>query len=165
MSDPTNLTELYIEELQDLWSANDQMKAVVEEMAEVAADSTLADRLRKSVKGIQKHTDLLKTLLEDAGGETSKEHCKGMEGLVKEARKHAVKAKLEGAVRDVAIIAQFQRMSHYGLAGFGTAKAYAEALGKGGHAGKLDKAVQDIHKSDDYMSDLAQRSKTLQAAA
>ena len=109
MSDPRNLNELYIEELQDLWSANSQMSDVVEEMAGVASDKKLADQFRQSVKGIRKHTETLKQLIEDAGGECKKEHCKGMEGLTKEARKHVVKSDSEGAVRDVAAIAQFQR--------------------------------------------------------
>lgn len=165
MSDPANLTELYREELQDLWSANDQMKKVVLDMAGKAGDGKLADRLRKSADGIQAHTDMLKDLLQEAGGELEKEHCRGMEGLVREARKHAVEADLDGAVRDVAIIAQYQRMCHYGISGFGTAKAYAEALGKTEAAGKLERAVGHIYESDDYMSDLAERSKNLQAAA
>lgn len=165
MSDPGNLTELYVEELQDLWSANDQMKKVVLDMAGKADDGKLAERLRKSADGIQAHTDMLKGLLQDAGAEQAKEHCRGMEGLVREARKHALEADLDGPVRDVAIIAQFQRMCHYGIAGFGTARAYAEALGKDGASRKLEEAVRHIHESDDYMSDLAERSKNLQAAA
>jgi ferritin-like metal-binding protein YciE len=165
MSDPTNLSDMYVEELQDLWSANDQMKRVVKELADAASDAQLAERLRKSVDGIQAHTDQLKALLDEAGGEMSKEHCKGMEGLVKEARKHALEEDLEGPVRDVAIIAQYQRMCHYGLAGFGTAKAFADALGKREHAQRLETMLEHIYESDDYMSDLAERSKNLEAAA
>lgn len=164
MADPENLTGLYVEELQDLWSANDQMKRIVTEMAAAAEDGELAERLRGSAEGVQKHTDLLKRLLEDAGAETSKEHCKGMEGLVREARKHALEARLDGPLRDVAIIAQYQRMCHYGIAGFGTARAYAEALGKQGAAQELERALAHIHQSDDYMSELAERSKNLEAA-
>ena len=164
MSDPQTLSELYLEELQDLWSANDQMVRVVKDMADAVSDSKLKDKLSASVKGIQKHTDLLKSLIEDAGGECEPEHCKGMEGLVKEARKHAVDADNEGAVKDVAAIAQFQRMSHYGIAGFGTAKAFAEALGYKDAAVKLDEATEDIYECDDYMSELAERSRNLEAA-
>ena len=163
MSDPRNLNELYIEELQDLWSANSQMSVVVEEMAGVASDKKLADQFTQSVKGIRKHTETLKQLIEDAGGECKKEHCKGMEGLTKEARKHAVKSDSEGAVRDVAAIAQFQRMSHYGIAGFGSAAAYADALGKDDAASKLKQATDEIYGCDEYMSDLAKRSRNLEA--
>lgn len=165
MSDPKNLTEMYIEELQDLWSANDQMKDVVKELAKAAGDEKLAVRLSKSAEGIQQHTDILRSLIQDAGGKKSKEHCKGMEGLVEEARKHGIETDAEGAVRDVAIIAQYQRMCHYGIAGFGTAKAFAQALGREEDVKKLDRALDAIYESDGYMSDLAERSRNLDALA
>lgn len=159
-----NLQDMYVGELSDLWSANEQMTKVVEEMADVAEDAKLAERLRRSAEGIQKHSELLQDLLDEIGAERGKEHCKGMEGLVQEARKHAVEANLSGAVRDVAVIAQYQRMCHYGIAGFGTAKAYAEALGRSQDAIQLDEALEKIYESDDYFSELAQRSKNLKAA-
>jgi ferritin-like metal-binding protein YciE len=164
MSAPSNLEDVYHEELQDLWSANDQMIKAVEKMAGKAGDARLRQRLEKSVGGIQKHTDEIKQLLEASGGELSKEHCKGMEGLVKEALKHAVDEKFDDSdVRDVVIVAQFQRMSHYGIAGFGTAAAYAEALGRTQDARKLDRITKEIYKSDENMTDLAERSVNLQA--
>lgn len=161
----TTLNDLYIEELQDLWSANDQMSQVVSTMADKASDSKLADRLASAKDGIDRHTNLLKDLLEDTEAEMKKEHCKGMEGLVKEARKHAVDSDLEGAALDVAIIAQYQRLCHYGIAGFGTTKAFAEALGKGEAVQKLEGALDKIYQSDDFMTDLAERSRNVDAVA
>ena len=161
----TTLKDLYIEELQDLWSANDQMSDVVSAMADKASDSKLADRLSSAKNGIDQHTRLLKSLLEDTDAEVKKEHCKGMEGLVKEARKHALDSDISGAALDVAIIAQYQRLCHYGIAGFGTAKAFAEALGKDDAAQKLDQALDNIYESDEFMTELAERSRNVDAAA
>lgn len=163
MSTPQNLKDLYLEELQDLWSANDQMVRVVREMADVVVDETLKSRLQRTVGGIEMHTVTLKDLIGDVGGELKKEHCKGMEGLVREALHHAVEMKAPDEVRDVAAIAQFQRMSHYGLAGFGTAAAYAEALGYKDAAIKLNRATSEIYSSDEYMTYLAERSQNLEA--
>ena len=166
MSDaPESLEDIYEHELQDLWSANDQMKKVVEQLAKKATDSDLKNRLEKSVQGIQKHTDTIKSLLEDFGGEVSKEHCKGMEGLCKEAVKHCIEeAPEDGAVLDVLIAAQYQRMTHYGICGFGTAKAYAEALGEEDHVEQLDEATADIYAADENMTHLAEMSLNLAAA-
>jgi ferritin-like metal-binding protein YciE len=92
------------------------------------------------------------------------EYCKGMEGLVKEATKHVTQeAPSDGQLLDVVIIAQYQRMSHYGLAGFGTAAAYAKALGMKDDHTKLADIVSDIYKGDEYATTLA--VKTEQAAA
>ncbi|WP_299655683.1 DUF892 family protein [uncultured Jannaschia sp.] len=159
----STLKDLYEEELQDLWSANDQMAKAVSKMSSKASDKSLAERLEKAKDGIDKHTEMLKSLLDAAGLKVQKEHCKGMEGLVEEARKHALDSDLEGAVLDVAIIAQYQRMCHYGMAGFGTAKAFAEALGEDDATQKLDRALDKIYGSDEFMSDLAERSRNLEA--
>ena len=60
----------------------------------------------------------------------SKENCKGIEGLVNEANAHGIDQDLSDKVRAVAAIAEYQRMSHYGIADFGNAKAFAGALSR-----------------------------------
>jgi ferritin-like metal-binding protein YciE len=163
MSAPQNLQDCYIEELADNWSANDQMEKVVRKLADAAGDKKLGDRLRQSAEGIARHTEIIKSLLSDLG-ENQKEHCRGMEGLVKEATKHALDAKIDDPdVRDVVIISQYQRMCHYGICGFGTAKALAQALGNQDHVARLDKLTAEIYDADSNMTDLAERSVNLQA--
>lgn len=165
MSKPENLEDLYVDELKDLWSANDQMSRVLKKVGKKASDKTLAAMLEKSQAGITKHTDVLKELIKAQGEKTSKEHCKGMEGLVTEAKKHLVEeAPDKGPVYDALLIAQYQRMSHYGIAGFGTAKAYAEALGLKDAVKQLDKATAEIYGGDEYGTKLAETSVNLQAA-
>jgi ferritin-like metal-binding protein YciE len=157
MSAPTSLREVYLDEMQDLWSANDQMVRAAQQLTGQASDPKLKQMLEHSVGGIQKHTDVLKSLIQANGGETKPEHCKGMEGLVAEALKHGIKeAPSDGKLRDVQIIAQYQRMSHYGLAGFGSAAAYAKALGRSDDAAKLKQAVDEIYKGDTMASQLAE---------
>lgn len=165
MSKPENLEDLYVDELKDLWSANDQMHRTLKKLAKKVSDETLKDMLEKSQAGIEKHTEVLKDLIEAAGEKVSKEHCKGMEGLVTEATKHLTgeEAPEKGPVWDALMIAQYQRMSHYGIAGFGTAKAYAEALGEKDAVKKLDKATAEIYNGDEYGTKLAECSVNLEA--
>ena len=137
MSSASTLKDVYIEELRDLWSANDQMQRVMQSLSDKASDTTLKELLARSVSGIGQHTASLKSILEAQGGNVGKDHCKGMEGLVAEAKKHALEGEFDSQLRDIVIIAQYQRMSHYGLAGFGTAAAYANALGMKDDAAKL----------------------------
>jgi ferritin-like metal-binding protein YciE len=163
MSTSESLKDVYADELKDLWSANDQMTKVVKVMAGKAHDPKLKQALERSITGIQKHADTIKSLLTHSGEEAKSEYCKGMEGLVKEATKHVTtEAPDDDQLRDVVIIAQFQRMSHYGLAGFGTAAAYAKALGMKDDHTKLTNIVSEIHKGDEYATALA--AKTEQAA-
>ncbi len=161
----TDLNRIYTDELQDLWSANVQMQEVVDDMSEAVEDEKLSKRFKESADGIRIHADMLESLVQDAGAEKREARCKGMEGLVAEARRHALDDdSLDGQARDLAAIAHYQRMCHYGIAGFGTAKAYAEALGKADHAEKLDGALKRIYASDEYMTELAERSRMLNAA-
>ena len=92
-----------------------------------------------------------------------KEHCRGMEGLGREAKKHVLeKSSSDDRLNDLVIIAQYQRMSHYGLAGFGTAAAYARALGRSEDETALKSIVSDIYRGDEIASRLAER---IEAAA
>ncbi len=159
MSAPESLKELYADEMKDLWSANDQMARALTTLAGKTHDPELKKNLEASISGISKHSETLKSLIKEAGSEVEPEHCKGMEGLVKEALKHGVKeAPADGDLRDIEIIAQYQRMSHYGIAGFGSAAAYADALGMKDHVSKLKSIVSDIYKADEYASKLSHRA-------
>jgi len=166
MSAPENLTDLYTGELQDLWSANDQMARALKKITPKVSDSALKDMLTKSQAGIADHTQVLKSLLEDSDEKVTKEHCKGMEGLVTEAMKHITEeAPDKGPVLDAVIIAQYQRMTHYGIAGFGTAAAFAEALGLKKAVKALDKATKEIYNGDEYMTKLAESNVNIDAMA
>ena len=157
MSKIATLKELYVDELKDLWSANDQMARALTKIAPKATNAKLNSMLAASQSGIGKHTELLKSLIEAQDETVKKEHCKGMEGLAAEAIKHTVDdAPEKGAVLDAAIIAQFQRMTHYGITGFGTVAAFAKALGLSGDHGKLSSAVKDMYQSDELMTELAE---------
>ena len=164
MSTPEDLEDIYADELKDLWSANDQMKRVLKKITSKASDSALKEMLTKSQEGIERHTGVLKELIAAQDEKVSKEHCKGMEGLVEEATKHVLEeGPKKGPLLDVLIIAQYQRMTHYGIAGFGTAAAYAEALGLKDDAKKLNDATKEIYGGDEYMTKLAETSVNLQA--
>ena len=164
MSAPENLNDLYTGELQDLWSANDQMAKIVKKMSTMVSDSALKDMLIKSHGGINSHTEVLKGLLEESDAKVKKEHCKGMEGLVAEAVKHTMEeAPAKGPVLDAVIIAQYQRMTHYGIAGFGTAASFAETLGLKSATKALKQATKEIYGGDEYMTKLAEMTVNIDA--
>jgi len=164
MSTPETLEDVYADELKDLWSANDQMKKLLKKIASKATDSSLKEMVTTSQDGITKHTDLLKELIEGQDEKVSKEHCKGMEGLVAEATKHILEEGPDkGPVLDTIIIAQYQRMTHYGIAGFGTAAAYAKALGLKDDTKKLKDATKEIQSGDKMASQIADAAVNVKA--
>ncbi len=165
MASISNLQELYIDELKDLWSANDQMSRALKKIAPSATHGKLKSMLESAQGGITKHTELLKSLIQAQGGEVSKEHCRGMEGLAAEAIKHTVDdAPQNGPVLDAAIIAQYQRMTHYGITGFGTVAAFAKALKLSDDNARLKAAVKDMYSSDELLTELAEAAVNTAAA-
>ena len=164
MSEIANLSDVYINELKDLWSANDQMARAVKKMTSKATHPKLTQMLEASQTGIAGHTEMLKTLIGSHDAKVSKDHCKGMEGLVAEALKHTTEdAPEKGPVLDAVIIAQYQRMTHYGITGFGTAAAFSNALKLQDDNKKLKSAVKDMYRADELMTVLAEAAVNVDA--
>ena len=165
MATINSLLDLYVDELKDLWSANDQMQRALRKISPQATDGRLKSMLEKTPQGIATHTDLLKALIQNQDDDVAKEHCKGMEGLVAEAIKHTLdEGPAKGPLLDAAIIAQYQRMTHYGITGFGTVAAFAKALGLDDDERQLKAAVGDMHSADDLMSEIATSAVNTKAA-
>lgn len=156
MPSAISLDDLYVQELRDLISANEQMQRIVDQMSSRATNAKFKQLLEKSVTAIDKHTQTVRSLLKTGG---DGEQCRGMQGLVEEATRHALNADLPQELRDVAMVAQYQRMSHYGVAGFGTAAAYATALGHTADATQLRQIVSDIYRADEFSSQLAETAE------
>jgi ferritin-like metal-binding protein YciE len=166
MSPISNLSDLYIDELKDLWSANDQMGRALKKIEPKASHPMLKQMLERSQQGIAGNTDLLKALIANQGEKVSKEHCKGMQGLVVEALKHTIEdGPDKGPVLDAAIIAQYQRMTHYGITGYGTVAAFSKALKLKDDNTQLRAAVKELYEADSLMTELAEAAVNAKAAA
>lgn len=152
----STLKDLYIDQLQDLYSANRQALQATRELAEAANSGQLRTALEAGAEGIEQGMDQLKSLIEKHEANPRGEHCRGMEGLVAEARAHGVEADFaDEDVRDASIIAQYQRMTHYGISGYGTAAAFARRLGLAEDARVLGQCLEDTRGGDRKMTAIA----------
>lgn len=150
------LKDLYIDQLQDLYSANRQSLKVTRELCETASSDQLRDALEAGAEGIEEGAEQIKTLIENHDANPRGEHCKGMEGLVAEARAHGIDADIDDEdVRDASIIAQYQRMAHYGISGYGTAHAFARRLGLEEDARVLKTCLENTRDGDLHMTEIA----------
>lgn len=160
-----NLQDLYIDQLQDLWSANRQAATMVGKLCDAVGETRLREKLEKSQSRIAAHNARLEEIIRSYDRQPDAEHCKGMEGLVKEAAKHALEEEItDPAVRDAQVIAQYQRMTHYGIAVYGTCRALAAQLGRNDEAALLDEVLQDVKKGDAVMTEIAEGSVNRKAA-
>lgn len=159
------LKDLYIDQLQDLWSANRQARKVIEQFAEAANDRELCEKLQSGLKRIDEHNQRLEQIIRNYGASPTGEHCKGMEGLVAEAKKHALETEYTNEdVHDAQIIAQYQRMIHYGIAVYGTSRALADQLGFSEDVRILAEDLQNVKDGDKVMNRIAEESVNRRAA-
>jgi ferritin-like metal-binding protein YciE len=152
----STLKDLYIDQLQDLYSANRQALKATQELRDAASSAQLRTALSAGAEGIEQGMEHIKSLIENHDANPRGEHCRGMEGLVAEARAHGVEADFtDEDVRDASIIAQYQRMTHYGISGYGTVAAFARRLGLEEDAGVLAQCLEDTRGGDKKMTAIA----------
>ena len=161
-----DLKDVYIDQLQDLYSANKQSLEVTRKLAEAAEDSELKDALQAGADGIQQGMDAVAEIVRGHDADPEGEHCKGMEGLVNEAQAHALDEDFgDGAVRDAMIITQYQRMVHYALAGYGCVVAFAKRLDQQDDAKRLQTCLDNTYDGDRRMTEIATGDVNRAAAA
>jgi len=150
------LKDLYIDQLQDLWSANTQALDATVKLGRAATDENLSKALIAGVNGLQDGIQKIEEVCNRHGVNPSNEHCLGMQGIVDEAKAHALDAEIsDDNVRDAVIITQYQRMVHYGIAGYGCLVAFANRLGEDGDAAILQDCLDHTYSGDRTMTDIA----------
>jgi ferritin-like metal-binding protein YciE len=150
-----NLEDLFLHSLEDLYDAENQVMKALPKMAE----SAQADELKQSFKDhlemtrgqIERLDQIFKELKKPAQGK----HCKGMEGLIKEGDE-MIKEEMEPGVKDAALIAAAQKVEHYEISGYGTARSYAQALGHQNIAKMLDQSANEEGETDKLLTQIAE---------
>ena len=150
------LEDLYLEQLKDIFSANKQALDVTRDLANGATDKGLVEALNAGVDGIERGIEAIQSIAEGHDEDPNGSHCKGMEGLVSEARAHALEETMgEDATKDAMIITQYQRLVHYAIAGYGCLAAFAERLELDQDIGTLKRCLNASYDGDRTMSKLA----------
>lgn len=162
----STLNQIYIDQMQDIYSACKQSRAATQELHDAATDPALRDALAAGVVGIQDGMKTLSTILNAHGASPDGEFCRGMEGLVKEVHAHVLGEDFADTdLRDAMIVTQYQRMAHYAIAGYGCCKAFARRLDLSEDARQLDACLSASYDGDSTMSDLANGHINRAAAA
>lgn len=161
-----SLKDVYIDQLQDIYSADKQSLEATKSMLEKATDEKLKTALQNGVDGIGEGMETVEEIIKGHDEDPTGEFCKGMEGLVREVRAHVLNADFgDDDARDAMIIAQYQRMTHYGLAGYGCLVAFAKRLGLDAEADKLQTCLDNTYKGDREMTGIAMSGVNEAAAA
>ena len=159
-----SLKDLYIDELKDLYSAEKQIVKALPKMVKNATSPELkqafADHLEETEMQVQRLEQVFEMLEESPRGKK----CKGMEGLIEEA-KEILEEDAEAEVLDAGLISKAQHVEHYEIAGYGTVRTYARLLGFEDQAALLQESLDEEGAADQKLTQIAETSVNLQAEA
>jgi ferritin-like metal-binding protein YciE len=158
-----NLEQLFLQELRDLYDAEDQITEALPKMIEAAhypqLKNALQEHLEITRQQIQRLDQVFNILGEDASGQT----CKGMKGVIKEGDE-IISQGGDDATVDAGIISAAQRVEHYEMAGYGTVRTYAQLLGQQQIASLLQQTLDEEKEADEKLTEIA-RSVNIEAKA
>lgn len=149
------LKDLYVHELMDLYSAEKQLIETSPEMVKAANSPQLREAFASHLKETQQHFEKVHQLLQNLDENPGSTKCKGMEGLLEEGE-DAIDEEASPAVRDAFLIAAAQRVEHYEISGYGTARAYARSLGREDDAEVLNQILDQEYAADNKLDRLAE---------
>jgi ferritin-like metal-binding protein YciE len=149
-----SLNDLFLEELRDLYNAENQLLKALPAMENAAHSAELKiafnEHLEQTYNHVQRLEAIFETLNESPKGKT----CKAMKGLIAESRAH-IKEHATSAVKDASLIAAAQRIEHYEISGYGTARTFAETLGYMEAAEILQLTLNEEGATDERLTHLA----------
>lgn len=158
------LKDLYIHELKDLYSAENQIIKALPKMAKAATHEKLVAGFEEHLEQTKKHAQRLEQILESHDETTRGPKCKGMEGVIAEGDE-MIKEDADDDVKDAGLIAAAQRVEHYEMAGYGCARTYAEALGDTKGAKLLQQTLEEEKATDEKLTSLAKSTINVEAMA
>jgi ferritin-like metal-binding protein YciE len=149
------LNDLYIEQLRDLHSAEQQLVQALPKMASAATNRELQEAFQDHLEETHEQIQRLNTIFAELGVAASGEMCAAMRGLVEEGEK-AISEHMDPDVRDAALIASAQRAEHYEIAGYGTVRSFAKQLGFGNQADILQHSLDEEGAADKRLTKIAE---------
>jgi ferritin-like metal-binding protein YciE len=153
--DKNSLRGLFVDELKDIFSAENQITKALPKMAKAATSDELREGFEEHLEQTKGHIDRLQKIFEKLGEKATGKKCMGMEGLLKEGAE-VMGDDFEEAVLDAALISAAQRVEHYEMAAYGSVIAFAELLGENEAVSLLKETLEEEKETDEKLTELSQ---------
>lgn len=158
-----DLKDLYIEQLRDLYNAENQLIETLPEMAEAASHPELQQAFESHLEETRQHVSRLEQIFDSLGEDPGGEKCEAMKGLIEEAHE-LLEKDADPDVIDAGLIASAQRVEHYEIAGYGTVRTYAETLDRSQEGDLLYETLQEEEGADEKLTQIAESVVNPEAA-
>jgi ferritin-like metal-binding protein YciE len=159
-----SLQDLLHHELKDLFSAENQLVKALPKMAKAATNEELKAGFEEHLEQTKGHVERLNEIAEKLGIKLTGHKCKAMEGLIEEGAE-LIDEDAADSVRDAGLIGAAQRVEHYEIAGYGTARALAQRFGHEDIAELLGQTLEEERATDEKLTELAESTVNAEAAA
>jgi ferritin-like metal-binding protein YciE len=163
MGDISSLRAHLVDELIDLLDAEKQLAKALPKLARTATSSALRRAFDKHLNETRRHVTRLTEALRHLGEAQKSRTCEGMQGLLQESH-HMVRNAPDGAIRDAVMITGAQKVEHYEMASYGTARTYARVLGEKAVARLLEQTLREEKAADRALTRIAEASVNRVAA-
>lgn len=156
------LEDLYVDLLKDLYSAEKQLTKALPKMAKNAQSSDLQKAFENHLKQTEKQVERLERIFSDMEGSPRGKKCVGMEGLIEEGNE-IMKEAADPDALDAGLIAAAQKVEHYEIASYGTARAWARHLGYNDAARLLDQTLEEESLANELLTRIAESHVNMEA--
>jgi ferritin-like metal-binding protein YciE len=157
----SNLQELYVAELRDLYSAETQLTEALPKMVKAASHTHLKDAFKSHLEQTRGHVERLDTIFTQLGVSPKGKTCKGMKGLLAEGEEMIKDT--DESTRDAGLISAAQRVEHYEMAGYGCVRTYADQLGFQEASRLLQMTLDEEGNTDKKLTVLAEQICNVEA--
>lgn len=157
-----NLNDLFVQQLEDLYDAEQRITEALPKMVEAASSQNLKSAFNDHLQETERHVTRLEDVFKRIGCEPKRETCMAIKGLLAEGEE-MIRAKGDNTVRDAGLIAAAQRVEHYEMAGYGTVRTFAKQLGMTDVARILQQTLDEEGAADKKLSGIAESSINIQS--
>ncbi len=163
MAKAKSLQDLYVDQLKDLYSAENQIIKALPKMAKQASTPELQQAFQQHEEVSKQQKDRLDQIFEKMGVSSGRKKCRGMEGIIAEGDELMTELSGNPDLLDAGLIAAAQKVEHYEIASYGTARTYANLLGDKDAAMLLEQTLLEEGETDHRLTGLAESGINRQA--
>lgn len=163
MAKLNSLEDLYMEKLQDVYDAEQQIVKALPKMAKAATAPELKQSFEMHMQQSQDQAARIEQIFEQIGSKAKGKPCKAMQGIIAEGEELMSKGG-DPSVMDAGLIAAAQKVEHYEIAGYGTLRTWANLLGHQEAASLLQQTLNEEEQTDKKLTQLAEKIINVQAA-
>jgi len=159
-----SMEDLLVNQLDDLYDAEKRLTDALPKMAEAASSVSLRNAFTTHLQQTRDHIGRLDVAFRRLGRTPGHETCQAMKGLISEGDA-VIRAKGDPSVKDAALIAAAQRVEHYEISGYGSARTFAQKLGYRDIADLLQATLQEESATDKLLTEIAEQQVNVKAMA